>query len=75
MIIPGDKADPLTGQEKPITMGCKFLKVKDVGGDATEVGVCVNAAVNLLVRSGNHGGNLADMYQSFQFIGFGQVRR
>lgn len=41
MIIPGDKADPLTGQEKPITMGRKFLGVKDAGADATEVAIVI----------------------------------
>ncbi len=37
MIIPGDKVNPLTGQEKPILRDVNFLKVKDVGEYAAKV--------------------------------------
>lgn len=72
MTIPSDEPDPLTGQERPLTMGHEFSGVvEEVGGNVTTVKAGDKVAINPLITSGNHNNRLYDMYNGFQFVGLG----
>ena len=72
MTIPGDKKDPLTGQQRPITMGHEFSGiVEEIGSNVYHVRVGDKVAINPLITSGNHNSRLFDMYNGFQFVGLG----
>lgn len=72
MTIPGEGPDPLTGQERPITMGHEYAGVvEEVGENVKDINVGDRVAVNPLITGGVADEGLVDMYQGFTFYGLG----
>ncbi|MBG9983694.1 2,3-butanediol dehydrogenase [Aerococcaceae bacterium DSM 111022] len=72
MTIPGDGPDPLTGQDRPITMGHEYSGVvEEIGSNVDNISIGDRVAVNPLITGGIAEDGLTDMYQGFTFYGLG----
>ncbi len=69
VFVPTGKADPLTGEHAPLTMGHEFAGVvEEIGSKVTSVQVGDRVAINPTITYGNKPEDL-DPYDGFSFIG------